>query len=616
MAASSTALPASLDVFILTFNSGKGLTDAPTFAAHLRGALAQRSKQNGSSSRKTSGGSEDLVNESENNANEDEEGGLSTLPDLVVFSLQEIAPLAYGYLGGHFLAPYLNPFEKALNMAAIDLLEQQQQQQQQQTPERHASASPSPSRLDIGETSGRPTGRRQPLHRSRSALSNIFRKQTDCPYKLMEMRNVGMTAIMLFARRPEAIVRIESAECAFGIANMGNKGAIALRVSYNSAGEEATVEQRSQLDNVVEITFVATHLAAMEYNLRRRNANWASICSSCLFEDPKKMIPARYHFDEPGAKNIIEASTHSSSTASNAKQTDGGRDIPTETEEEREALLARQLNDASMPSEFADYLHNISIFKPGSHVFVAGDLNYRISTTTPPSTAEFPNLDTYPEFLDRDQMRHEMEAQRTLHGLVEAPVEFPPTYKVKHLNQEKVAEAINKEEVQRAKEEGRGDEVVPWKWASHRWPGWCDRVLYLDIPGWVRERYANNSEAGSSASVTPEIKVHAYNSLPIMRTSDHRPVFFRATVPLLSRRELLPKISQVENLSSRDAQDPRIKLPVPIDTGAFARRATARKREVWTGMTALFFSTREGAIVVAALVAFGWWGWWVLKGGF
>lgn len=341
-----------------------------------------------------------------------------------------------------------------------------------------------------------------------------------------------------------------------------------------------------------------------------------SICSSCLFEDPKKMIPAKYRFDEPGAKNIIEASTHSSSTAPDAKQTDGGQDIPTETEEEREALLARRLNDASMPSEFVDYLHDISIFKPGSHLFVAGDLNYRISTTTPPALAEFPNLETYPEFLDRDQMRHEMEAGRTLHGLIEPPVEFPPTYKIKHLSQDKIAEAINKEEVLRAKEEGRLDEVVPWKWASHRWPGWCDRVLYLDVPEWVKERYRRASGGSCSTTATPDIKVHAYNSLPTMRTSDHRPVFFRASVPLLSRRELLPQLSQIAAMPPHDAQDPRLKLPVPIDTGAFARRATARKREVWTGMTALFFSTKEGAIVVAALVALSWWGWWVLKGGF
>lgn len=163
------------------------------------------------------------------------------------------------------------------------------------------------------------------MQRSQSTLSNIFYRQPEHhPYKLIESRNVGMTAIMLFARDPDAIKHVEVAECAFGIANMGNKGAIALRVKYSvdrdepwlpyynkaySSGLDGYLRQRgyssredapdavlrefrdqclkhakerelfknpdSSTKRVAEITFVATHLAAMEYNLRRRNANWA-----------------------------------------------------------------------------------------------------------------------------------------------------------------------------------------------------------------------------------------------------------------------------------------------------------------------------------------------------
>lgn len=80
-----------------------------------------------------------------------------------------------------------------------------------------------------------------------------------------------MTAIMLFARKPDAVHHVQVAECAFGIANMGNKGAIALRVMYT----EDVAEEEDGQRRVAEVTFVATHLAAMEYNLRRRNANWA-----------------------------------------------------------------------------------------------------------------------------------------------------------------------------------------------------------------------------------------------------------------------------------------------------------------------------------------------------
>ncbi|KAF3768567.1 DNase I-like protein [Cryphonectria parasitica EP155] len=524
---SSPPPAAAMDVLVLTFNCGKVVIDVAPFATHLRTALQQKGQA----------GRNPFDNGQEDSP---------TLPDLVVFSLQEIAPLTSGYLGGHFLAPYLNAFKDALNLAALDLLG-------------------------------------QPLESQRPSSSSSSPSPPDPPYKLVEARNVGMTAIMMFARQPEAIARVEVAECAFGIANMGNKGAIALRVLFTGNDE----------DHTADVTFVATHLAAMEYNLRRRNANWASICSSCLFEDPKKTLPDEFHFDEP----------------------DGGEDIPPETEEERHALLTRRQNEASMPSEYAAHLQDISIFKPGTHLFVAGDLNYRISTTTPPALATFPTMDTYMDFLERDQLTQEKAAGRTLHGLSEAPIDFPPTYKIKHLSPNKVAEAVNKEELIAARAAGREDEVIPWKWASHRWPGWCDRVLFLDIPDWVKERYTPSTGA-SSSEPAPEIKIHAYSSLPTVMTSDHQAVFLRASVPLLVPGELVPQQPLTIELSPRDVNDPRLTLPVPIDTGAFARRAAARKREIYTGMTALFFSTKEGLIVTVAVVGLALWSWWLYQGFF
>lgn len=192
-------------------------------------------------------------------------------------SLQEIAPLTYGYLGGQFLAPYFNPFKEALNLAALEL------EQPSRTP-------PSTSSSSNNNNNSSRLNPRANLQRSRSTLSTLFQRQPDYPYKLIEARNVGMTAIMLFARKPDAIQHIQHAECAFGIANMGNKGAIALRVMYaaDSEGEEGRVGGKSSASEeeeeeeeeeegerrVTEVTFVATHLAAMEYNLRRRNANW------------------------------------------------------------------------------------------------------------------------------------------------------------------------------------------------------------------------------------------------------------------------------------------------------------------------------------------------------
>lgn len=172
--------------------------------------------------------------------------------------------------------PYLTPFRDALNLAAAATGAQQPSSHHHQAEEEEEEEEDGPTRQDQGQRPG--------PRRSASTISSTWRRRPDHPYKLVEARNVGMTAILLFARRPDAICHVQAAECAFGIANMGNKGAVALRVTYSDAG--AAAERR----RTTELTFVATHLAAMEYNLRRRNANWASIVvcseSGCLAIPP------------------------------------------------------------------------------------------------------------------------------------------------------------------------------------------------------------------------------------------------------------------------------------------------------------------------------------------
>ncbi|POS73226.1 endonuclease/Exonuclease/phosphatase [Diaporthe helianthi] len=562
---------ASLDLFVLTFNCAKTIIDVDVFARHLQNALLQHGQKR---------------------QGEDPVG----LPDLVVFSLQEISPLPQSFVGGYLLNPYLMPFKEALNLAAGQVEEQQQAQPQ-----------PQPATGAASRRSSRPQPSLQ--RASTSTLSNLWRRQQDYPYKLVASRNVGMTAIMMFARKPDAIHHMQFAECAFGVADMGNKGAIALRVTYSGTGHQREGQDEAAEQRTTEITFVATHLAAMEYNLRRRNANWASVVSSCTFGNPKDIVSPMYHDDEIGYKNSIEASTKSGG----GKQTDGGQDIDEPSPDELQRLIKRRQTFKSMPKDEASRLHDSTIFKPGSHLFVAGDLNYRVSTTSPPNMAPFPTLDDYMYFFENDQLTEERLAYRTLHGLSEAEVKFPPTYKIKHLGPNKIDEAANKDEVRAG-----GKDVVPWKWAPHRWPGWCDRVLYLDIPPWAKRR---------PGTADVEIVVHKYNSMPTMLSSDHQPVFLRVSVPLLTPEELSPGPEDLtedteysegeegEGLSAGNGRDPRVHLPVPVDLNAARRRASARKKELMTGMTTLFFSTREGAVVLSTLAIVSLMTWWLLRGG-
>ncbi|KAK6818866.1 hypothetical protein PG987_016319 [Apiospora arundinis] len=464
---------ASLDTFYLTFNAAKNFISVPAFANHLLQAFGQNATH---------------------------------LPELVVFSLQEMAPISAAFIGSYLLNPFFERYESALNIAAAKFVQE-------------------------GEDASRLSER---------------------PYTLVRTRNVGMTGIMLFARDPAALSNMQAAEVGFGAGDMANKGAVGLRMLYRKGGKET------------ELTFVSTHLAAMEWNLERRNRNWESIVSGLVFADPKTIVKK----DRPA--NIERAPTNGDS----------------------EPLLFHP--------ETEKKLHDVSIYKPGGHLFVAGDLNYRLSKTAPPSDAVFPVIDDstsedyYPRFLALDQLTAEKEAGRTLHGLSEAPINFPPTYKYNVLPKTNSGPEL---------EEDNGNEEIKWKFAKHRWPGWCDRVLWLDIPDWVKG-------VGSSKK-RPEMKVTAYDCLPVVRSSDHRGVFLRVQVPILSPNELKPPASLVETtLQEHDLVDPRIRLPKAIDVESWEHRASVKKWESLVGWSMFVSQSKQGIMVftTAFIVALGlWW---------
>ena len=126
-----------------------------------------------------------------------------TAPNILVLCLQELAPLASSFLGGSYLVPYLAPFRHAVTKAGAS--------------------------LDNAE------------------------------YVNIISRNIGITAIMIFVLRDQtAQVRwLEAAGVGVGIHEMGNKGAVGIRMGYSIG------------DSILEMTFVSAHLAAMEWALQR-----------------------------------------------------------------------------------------------------------------------------------------------------------------------------------------------------------------------------------------------------------------------------------------------------------------------------------------------------------
>ncbi|KAH6628436.1 Endonuclease/exonuclease/phosphatase [Chaetomium tenue] len=546
--------PSTLDLFILTFNCAKTFINPPVFAAHLHGAFAAQNT--------------------------------ADLPDLVVFSLQEVAPLSYAFIGSYFLNPYYARFGEALNLASAKVL---------------ATADTDDERAPLSAAAPR--------------------RGTPPPYTLVRAKNVGMTAILMYARDPTSIRNIEEAECGFGAADMGNKGAAGLRVTWSGQADE------TGLSKTTELTFVATHLAAMEWNLKKRNANWRSIVAGLTFSNPRTLLPDGFPADQAGPTlDRTGAGDSTSRRLPTGDSPDPSEEEQEDSEEEEEEsthpLLPHPQLPPTTPATTLAALHALSIYKPTSHLFVSGDLNYRISNTTPPPSSVFPSFDPssehhHPHFLPRDQLTRERRAGRTLHGLAEAPVRFGPTYKFDVLDG---AEGAANEEAVRAGREVDGVPEVPWRFAPHRWPGWCDRVLYLDVPRWVSSASSGGGSEGEGEE-KPRVEVDAYDALPLMACSDHRAVYFRARVPVLGAEEMAPP-ADIEadedglGLVAEDSGgmvDPRVRMPVPVDVHAWERRAAARRKEVVVGWTALLWSTREGAVLLATLLALGVGSWWLLR---
>ncbi|CAJ2503865.1 Uu.00g112590.m01.CDS01 [Anthostomella pinea] len=469
----------TLDVFILTFNAAKHGINVPVYANHLYHAFGQNA---------------------------------TSLPELVVFCIQEMAPLAEAFIGSYMLSPYFQNFESAVNLAAAKYVAEEERQ----------------------------------------------RRPKDRPYTLMRTRNVGMTGIMLFARDPAAVHNIQAAEVGFGAGDMANKGAVGLRLLYTK--EDAGGDMRE-----TELTFVGTHLSAMEWNLEKRNKNWESIVSGLVFQDPRELTN--------GTSPHIQGNG-----------------------EEAQALLEQDSTEKA--------LHNISIYKPGTNLFVAGDLNYRISKTSPDSDSVFPDHDPespnhYRHFLQRDQLTAEKAAGRTLHGLSEAEVKFAPTYKLVVSPKDQPETELGRI----AEEVEEEVDTVSHTFATHRWPGWCDRVLYLDIPWWTQ----------SPAGERNRMRVTAYDSTPAVRTSDHKAVFLRIDVPVLEPSKLAPGDSASEaELDSNGGVDvdPRVKLPYPIDLASWGHRAQVKRWESVIGWSMLVSQSKQGIAVLVTVFLVGIGTWW------
>ncbi|KAL2002856.1 hypothetical protein VTN02DRAFT_5693 [Thermoascus thermophilus] len=455
-----------LNLYIVTFNCARHQIPTDRFASHLFDALPNNPAGEDDYDDASGGG----------------EGGGGQAPEILVLALQEIAPIAYAFLGGLFLNQYYDAFDQAVHLAVS----------------------------------------------KRWAGNSVS-------YVSMLQKNCGLTAIMVYVRSDVAgrTSCLQSAEVGLGVQQMGNKGAVGARLRY-------MVEDQG--NDAVNLTFVSAHLAPMEYAFARRNEDWKGIVERLVF-------------------------TREHGGAGNNNKEGGG--------EETIALLRE-------PDALGCSDDQSGIFVPSTYLFLAGDLNYRTSDTMPQKddrdrfpqpTADTNSRRHYSQLLKDDQLTREVQNNRTLHSLSEAPINFPPTYKYS-------------EEARRAAAED--GEPKEWKWASSRWPSWCDRILYLDVPSWIK----------GIGHVEPQV----YDALPLFPTSDHRAVALSVSVPLKAIPE--PGVGQTE--------DVRLSAPFALDAEWERKRAAARTKEIIVGCMAYLGLTWEGnALLLASISAIG--GWLVLR---
>ena len=459
---------ATIRPLLITFNCGRELVKPEVFAQHLISKLSE-----------------------------------DPSPEVIIVSLQEIAPIAHAFLSGSYLLPYFDRIRCTVDLTA--------------------------------------------------------KVWGDRRYTNLLTRNVGMTALIAFMREDicSKIQWIAAGGVGVGVHEMGNKGAVGLRLGY-AVGEEVMV-----------MTFLAAHLAPMEDGLARRNQDWENIVRRLVFT--------------PVDREAMRLATRARFTG--------------DMTEEDEPLLSSSIDNSSEPDS--------GVYKPTSHLFVAGDLNYRTSLSKPtpqdyasyPQPSKWTDPQHYHHLLEADQLIQEMKAERTFQGLDEATIYFPPTYKYSDTGRQVAAEKEeNMLSVSTSNDQAdpNPNEETEWLWAKHRWPSWCDRILYLVLPPWLdAEMFPQDDNSAA------EFQIHEYTALPLMSTSDHRPVVLSLSIPL---KPIAPPDGMSPDL------DWRMKPPFPIDPTWRERRAVARRKEIVVGLGAYLALTWKGRVLVAVVVGVlsGW----------
>ncbi|KAG0225152.1 hypothetical protein BGW41_004807 [Actinomortierella wolfii] len=328
---------------------------------------------------------------------------------------------------------------------------------------------------------------------------------------LTQVAQVGM--VLLVFTRDETmtpyIQSVSNASVGTGPLGMGNKGAVATKVSVNLPYPSRPFE----------VCFINAHLSAHLDNIRRRNDDYLAICRRMIFVEENGRFKDNANSNNNNNNNSNNTNPNSTTADNYNNQSNVGEDDDDNDDEDlhtmdqdRLPLLngqdqgsqhdgSRKRNKKSKRTRKFGSSKKPSIEKTifsCDYIFWTGDLNYRLdleessgslkkpskkkpsredllSQSTPPpmSASEFVHAieaGRYRPLYSHDQLSAQRKTMNVFKGFHEAPLAFAPTYKF--------LKGTSKYDIRK------------------RIPAWTDRVLW-----YVHPRDADSLEAAKEDEV-------------------------------------------------------------------------------------------------------------------
>ncbi|KAG0205479.1 hypothetical protein BGX28_002962 [Mortierella sp. GBA30] len=273
---------------------------------------------------------------------------------------------------------------------------------------------------------------------------------------------VGMTLFILTrdGSMTEHIERISNASVGTGLCGMGNKGAIATRLSVRLPST-ATIRPS------FEICFINAHLSAHLNNIKRRNDDYLAICRRMVF-----LNDGDNHVEGLLFEHQERLSSAASSSASSFATGDDEDEDPYQLDNDSRPLLpktkstsithknsktCKRSRNVSDGGQEKKVVWEESIFSC-DYIFWTGDLNYRLDLAQSDGSLskkkkkkarmseELLSQSTMPDLTageivhavetgqlrqlySHDQLSAQRKTMNVFRGFREAPLAFPPTYK-------------------------------------------------------------------------------------------------------------------------------------------------------------------------------------------